>query len=597
MASPFLRGLGAIEVSVTYILGQYGYPLVLASAMTLLYRFFEFWLPLAAGVISFISKKDNLILRLLPGIMIFVLGLVNVISSVTPALPERMHILKEWMPEAIPQMSNGLIMIIGLFMLILCVFLLQGSRRAWGVALILSILSTVGHLLKGVDYEEAILALFVVVVLWHTRDFYRLKPHKQLTRISIRVLVYSILALLTFGVMGFMLMDKRHFGVNFDFWNAFKTMLRLFFLFDDDGLAPRTAFAQHFIYAIYTAGGAVLCFIFFSILKPIFSKPFNTEDDKEKAALLLQKYGRSAFDYFKIYPDKLFFFSDKYEGFISFKVYRYYAVALENPVCKDEDAARGLIYAFDSYCLENGLISVYYRIPKASLSMYTELGKRSVPIGDEAVVDLESFSLNSMTMKSTRKNLNQLKAKGFETKVYTAPVDDTILLKLEKVSENWLQVLHEKEMAFTESVFDKEILKNQIIITVEDESGRIYAFLNVIPSDVSNEAAYDMIRKVNDAPNGVMDLLLVRTMLFLKEQGYQTVNLGMAPLSGIKGSSFTERITHFAYEHVKSLSHFKGIRQYKEKFSSRWEQMYLVYSNNYYLPRIPKVLKHLSSGK
>ncbi|MDP4277799.1 MAG: lysylphosphatidylglycerol synthase domain-containing protein, partial [Bacteroidota bacterium] len=47
MASPFLRGLGAIEVSVTYILGQYGYPLVLASAMTLLYRFFEFWLPLA----------------------------------------------------------------------------------------------------------------------------------------------------------------------------------------------------------------------------------------------------------------------------------------------------------------------------------------------------------------------------------------------------------------------------------------------------------------------------------------------------------------------------------------------------------------------
>jgi phosphatidylglycerol lysyltransferase len=597
MASPFLRGLGAIEVSLTYILGQYGYPLVVAASMTLLYRFFEFWLPLIAGMISFISKKDNIVLRLLPGFLVFALGLVNIISSLTPAVPERLLFLNDWLPQGLPEMSNEFVMVMGLFMLILCVFLLQGSKRAWYLAFVLSILSMAGHLLKGVDYEEALLACFAAASLWRTRDFYRLKAHPELTRISTQVLLYSILALLTFGVAGFSWMDKRHFGVDFDFWASVHTMFRMFFLFDDGVLVPQTAFARHFIAAIHISGGLVLTFIFFSILKPIFSKPYNTEEEKEQAAVILQKYGRSTLDYFKIYPDKLFFFSDDHEGFISFKVTRYYAVALENPVCKDDDAAKALIISFDKYCMENGLTSLYYRVPKDSLSLYTDLGKKNIPIGDEGVVDLDSFSLSGLKMKLTRKNLNHLQSRGFFTKVYPAPVPDDILNKLEEVSDSWLRVLHEKEMAFTEGVFDREILKKQILITVEDSGGRVYAFLNIIPDDVTGEAAYDLIRKAGDAPIGVLDMLLVRTMLFLKDKGFQSVNLGMAPFSGIEGRSFTERTVRFAYENMKSFGHFKGLRNYKEKFSSRWEQKFLVYTNNYHLPQIHNVLKRVSRGK
>src|SRR5665647_1498840 len=128
MASPFLRGLGAIEISIVYILGQYGYPLVIAASMTLLYRFFEFWIPLVAGMLSFISKKDNIVLRLLPGFMIFALGLVNIVSSLTPAVPERLLFLENWLNEGVLITSNGLVMVIGLILLILFVFLLQGSK-------------------------------------------------------------------------------------------------------------------------------------------------------------------------------------------------------------------------------------------------------------------------------------------------------------------------------------------------------------------------------------------------------------------------------------------------------------------------------------
>jgi phosphatidylglycerol lysyltransferase len=225
------------------------------------------------------------------------------------------------------------------------------------------------------------------------------------------------------------------------------------------------------------------------------------------------------------------------------------------------------------------------------------LGKKNIPVGDEGFVDLETFSLNSLQMESTRKTIASLQSKGFITKVYSPPVPEEILTKLEAVSESWLHELHEKEMAFTEGVFDRSMFEKQVLITVEDADEHIYAFLNIIPDDVTGEAAYDLIRKTSHAPVGVMDMLLVRTMLYFKEKGFKSVNLGMAPLSGIEGKSFTERTVRFAYENLKSLGHFKGLRKYKEKFSSRWEQKFLIYNNNYHLPQIPKVLKRVSRGK
>jgi len=54
--SPFLRGMGAIEVSLTFILKKYGYATVQSLQIALLFRFFEFWLPLLAGLIYYLDR-------------------------------------------------------------------------------------------------------------------------------------------------------------------------------------------------------------------------------------------------------------------------------------------------------------------------------------------------------------------------------------------------------------------------------------------------------------------------------------------------------------------------------------------------------------
>ncbi len=75
--SPVLRGIGAVELSLTYTLVQYGVPRQAAVAITLYYRFFEFWLPLLLGSGAFLTRKDNLLLRVLPALLVVVLRVVT----------------------------------------------------------------------------------------------------------------------------------------------------------------------------------------------------------------------------------------------------------------------------------------------------------------------------------------------------------------------------------------------------------------------------------------------------------------------------------------------------------------------------------------
>ena len=85
--------------------------------------------------------------------------------------------------------------------------------------------------------------------------------------------------------------------------------------------------------------------------------------------------------------------------------------------------------------------------------------------------------------------------------------------------------------------------------------------------------------------------MLVELFKYFKTRGIQYVNLGFAPMSGLDDPhNFPERSMKFAYEKIRSFSHYKGQREYKEKFNPQWHDKFLVYSYDYDLLQIPAVL-------
>jgi len=57
--------------------------------------------------------------------------------------------------------------------------------------------------------------------------------------------------------------------------------------------------------------------------------------------------------------------------------------------------------------------------------------------------------------------------------------------------------------------------------------------------------------------------------------------------------TFPEKSMKFAYEKIRSFSNYKGLRDFKEKYSPNWHNKYLIYDNDYDLLQVPRVLSKI----
>lgn len=588
--SPFLRGLGAVEASMTFILIRLGYSAAQAVSITFLYRFMEFWIPMFIGAMSFLFRINKLLMRVVPALFLLLLGLINIVSVLTPAIHSRLKFVKDFIPMEAITASNYFVLLAGLFLLVTAAFMLKGLRMAWYFAMTLCLLSLLGHLTKAIDYEEAIFSLMVMFVLLASRKEYYIKNNAKLRSFGIQTTLLSILAILVYGSIGFYFLDKKHFNIDFSWWQSIRYTLDNFILIGNNDLQPMDHFARGFLYSINISGFLSIAFLVYTLIRPYISKDETEDVEFEKANQLLDKYGNSGIDYFKTYRDKLIYFSESLEGFIAYRIAGNFAVVLECPVTAMENR-RGLIKEFDKYCFENGMKSLYYRVSEESLEDFSALGKKHLFLGQEAILDTGSFSLEGGSKKSIRNALKKVTEQGFQTKIYEPPIKDGLLQKLKTVSDSWLEDMNREELVFSQGMFNWEELKGQSIVTVENTEEKIVAFLNIIPDYAPGEGTFDLIRKTSDAPNGVVDFIMVALFNCLKAKGYTKINLGFVPMSGlVDPHNFPERSMKFAYEKIRSFSHYKGLRAAKEKFAPEWQNRYLIYDHDYDLLQVPTVL-------
>lgn len=592
IASPFLRGLGAVELSMVYVLSLYGYTNEQALAVTILYRLFEFWIPLAAGIIAFAWKGRHIFSRLFPAILVFALGVVNIISVVTPPLLNRLRLLREFIPASSIHASNLMVLLIGLTLIVTAAFLIRGLRNAWIIALVFAFGSFIGHITKALDYEESLLAAFTVIVLILSASQYKLKGHPRTVQLSLITVGLVFFSILVFGFIGFYFVDVRHFGIDFTWDQSLLHASKSFLLISDDGLQPITRFGREFVGLMNGLGFIAWCYLVFTLVRPYlsFSKKTASLNSYDRARLLLSQFGNSPVDFFKVNSDKLLYFSDSYEAFIAYRIANSFAVVLEEPVCSDEDKVP-VLREFDAHCKKMGLKTAFYRVDENSMIYFDELKKRRLLIGQEAIVDIAKFTLEGRDKKSLRNGLNSLQKKGFKTIFYPKSQTKEIIAELRQVSDQWLSAYNKKEMIFAQGMFDEKLLREQDIIAIRDEQDKLVAFMNIIPDFAPGECTYDLIRKTADAPGGCMDALIIELINYAKSKNLSFLNLGLVPMSGISQPDNTaEMVVKYAFEKIRRFRHYQGLREFKEKYASAWVNKYLVYENDFDLFQLPAAL-------
>jgi phosphatidylglycerol lysyltransferase len=295
--------------------------------------------------------------------------------------------------------------------------------------------------------------------------------------------------------------------------------------------------------------------------------------------------------------DKSLLFDDTRTAFIMYAVQGRTWAALGDPV-GPEERITDLVRLFLERCADFGGIPVFYEVTKAHLSRYADFGLTFVKLGEEARVDLTTFTLEGAHAARFRQVLRRLDKDGGVFRIVEPAGVPAILPALRAVSDDWLAAKAGGEKGYSLGFFHEEYL-SRFPIAVIERDGQIQAFANVWRAGPRVELSVDLMRYHRNAPRDVMEALFVHLMQWGKEQGYHWFALGMAPLSGFEQSPVAplwNRIGAFLYDHGKAVYNFQGLRAYKEKFNPIWEQHYLAYPGGLRLPRIMADVSALVAG-
>jgi phosphatidylglycerol lysyltransferase len=508
----------------------------------------------------------------------FVAGAVLLFSGATPAGAGRLAWLSRLLPLPIVELSHFAGSLLGLALLVLS----QGIARRLDVAYHLTLgalgLGIVASLLKGGDYEEAvILALIALAFLPSREDFDRRTAFFE-ARFSVAwfsAVVAVVAASIWLGFFAY-----RHVEYTSELWWRF-------------------AFHQEASRFLRASLGVTLALFVYGVsrlLKPTPPElPETTDTDIADADRVITTQNLT-------YPllvhlrDKALLWNDDRTGFIMYGVQGRTWVAMGDPVgpaAVRADLVRRFLERADDF----DAVPVFYEVRRDNLHLYADFGLTFVKLGEEGRVRLGHFSLEGSANKEYRQVVRRLEREGRTFRIVPAAEVPSILPALRSVSDEWLASKAAAEKGFSLGFFDESYVRSFPAGVIE-RHGEIEAFATLWPGPPGTEASVDLMR-YREGARGVMDGLFVHLLLWANAQGYQWFSLGMAPLAGLEASAVAPlwvKLGAFVYRHGEAFYNFQGLRAYKEKFDPVWEPHYLAYPGGLALPRVLADISALIAG-
>lgn len=540
---------------------------------------------------SSISTYEKMWIKIV-SVALGIMGFINIISAWFSYDVLRFKIIKSIFDYHIIYGSRYLVVMTGIIAILIAPSLYRQKRIAWYISILLLAVSGIAHIIKGADIEEASLCILLLGILMPLYRYFYVKSDPIRVQRSGKILLGSIIFVLLYTFIGLhFFANKLGLSNDLSVWNTGLNAL----LFNLSGLTPVGRPAIFFVDSILIVNSFAIVIGLILALSPVIIRTLP-DINIQKYKKIAQKYAKQSIQILTLTKDYMHFpETEDFKEYISYKVTDGVAMMVGNP-CTNASLEK-ITDKWLAFTHEYDWIPAIYQAQDEFLDVLKKRGFLSIPIGVEALVDLEAFTLEGKKMQEVRSAQNRAEREGWTIRDFL-PSDWE---KVRALDKKWLRIHGTKEIGFGMGKSSLKYLSESKTTLLFDKDDNLLAYLNNIELTGINSRAVDLMRKDPDARyKGVMEVLFLHEINQAKAEGKKYYDLGLSPLAEMDKSLADNKIAFnllsLIYKKQNHYYDFKGLHHFKSKFQPIWQQSFLVYPNQIKLPKVLIALLELNKS-
>ena len=512
-------------------------------------------------------------------------GAVNVISALTPELPDRLALLGRLAPGGLVLAAHAAVLPSGLALLMLSVYLARRRQRALWLAVGLLVSIGALELLKGLDVEEALSSWALAGMLTWGRGAFTVRHEDGTLGTALRRA--GLLAALTAGVAAAGVLMAAHWSTPaLTVGLALRETVALLAL-GHGPLHLGAAFAWLPL-GVGLVSGASLLAAGWALFRPLRAPHAPLADQTRiRAARLVRQHGHDTLSAFKLRPDLQTLESADGRAFLSYRVESGVLLVSGDPV-GPAPALPGLIRQSCAYAEARGLRVAAVGASETFTVLAREAGLKALYLGDEAIVATSGFSLEGRPIKKVREAVNRLVRNGYRSELRRlGELSNEELVELEGVSARWRAGAPERGFSMAMDGLRGEHLADSVVVIARDDEHRARGFLHFVPAYGRPAMSLSAMRRDRDTPNGLSDFLVVRAIQELGGRGVEELSLNFAAFARWMHSPAGrgERVLGKVLRRADRYFQIESLHSFNAKFFPRWKPRYLLHEGATALPR------------
>ncbi len=523
----------------------------------------------------------------------YVVGLIDILANVLHPFKAPATKVQSYLPIFTHSTAFATAVFTGVVLIIVARGLIRRKQRAWAITVVILIINLASDLFRNRTHllQISVVVALLLALLLFRKEFYAVSDPTTKYQ-PVRAFAFSLIAVV---VIGLFLIYFRH-----DHQVVGNPSFGLILLAILKGLIGVTGtlhfkgegVGDTFDTTMLSLGVLTLIiplWLFFRRVKPI--PKMSDEELQLVKKLIKHDQEQDSLGYFATRRDKSVVWSNNKKAGIAYRVEGGVMLASGDP--------------FGEYSLWPEAIENFLEVARAHAwtpavmgagdrggEVWVEhAGMQALEIGDEAIINVEEFTLEGRPMANVRQMVNRIKRKGYSCytiKFSSLSKDDQ--LELVRLAKEWRYGVPDRGFSMGLDRFG-DPFDEDCIITIAEIDGVKTGFLHFVPWD-ADSLSLDRMQRERGSDPGITELMIVGTTEWAKENKIKYISLNFAAFRSLFeradkiSAGFITRTLRNIIRFFSNWFPVESLYRFNAKFQPEWRARYVLYPGAKDLPKV-----------